>query len=246
PERGRLRGEARPRIPHSERRLDVRVLDRPAVARTRCPDVVDTIVKSNVDGARVPVHGDDRGDERTDGQLVADAKRGRAGTMFGRRSVIAGPEHDRGERGDRVGSKRLAARKTDLHGLTGRYVNRGEAGGQRCRVIRNDQIARTDEARQIGRRMMREMSARVDHEQLRPACAVTRHDGGFHRSTSLIKRGPAPNPGSSLAGTPCPAPLLPPQRAKTARWGPRLAGALCAPKPIMRLETRTEFSFRAA
>ena len=65
----------------------------------------------------------------------------------------------------------------------------------------------------------------------------------------------APHPGSSLAGAPCPAPasakasarlaeapparrrpLLPPQRARTARWGSRLAGAPCAPTAIRRLQ----------
>src|SRR5919206_1880197 len=42
-------------------------------------------------------------------------------------------------------------------------------------------------------------------------------------------RGSAPDPGSSLAGARCPAPLLPPHDAHNASWGPRLAGAPCAP-----------------
>src|SRR5437016_13680396 len=52
-------------------------------------------------------------------------------------------------------------------------------------------------------------------------------------SVPVLDRGSAPDPGSVARGDPC-APLR------------SLAGAPCAPKPVMRLETSTKFSFQTA
>ena len=70
-ERRGYAGNRRPDVPQRERRVDVGVLNRPAVVREPRPDRIDRAAKADRHEPRVPADAEDRGSERAKGQPVA-------------------------------------------------------------------------------------------------------------------------------------------------------------------------------
>jgi len=81
----------------------MRVLDGTTMPGDACPDGIRRALERNHDETRMREHGCHDGAKRPEQEEIAGYQRRREWAMFGRRTEVAGAEHDRREIADVLG-----------------------------------------------------------------------------------------------------------------------------------------------
>ena len=134
------RGNRRPNVPQSERRLKMRILDWSAMLRDSFPDRCRRSFETQLDKARVVEGPLNDSAQRSQHKAVAPSQWRRKRPTFGVRAEVAGTEHDRNEMRDIVAVERATAGQADFDRFPRGLVKTRETRRQRCRIIGDDDV----------------------------------------------------------------------------------------------------------
>jgi hypothetical protein len=188
-----MRGDGRPYVPQGEWLRDVGVLDRAAVRGDAGPDVADGSLERQADQAGMAEQAGDGRPERAEQEPVARTERRRCRPVFGRRAPVAGAERERDEPAHVVGPERRAAGQTDLDWQAGRLMGACEAGRNGGGVVRNQQVAGTEELGEVVAWEALDGAGGVDDQQSAAGAVCRDRHGPSHPSHPERSKGAIPS-----------------------------------------------------